>query len=784
MSYSKRRRRPLTIGASTAAILTTTLLFGMFPVPVAGATSSISSSSVTASPEPVASSSSSGEVDPSQVKITEEEAVAKVRALFPALKDAQLGGTSLTNGRNSGQGYDGQLIWEISWSVQRGNSSSGFSSRVDAVSGDLLSLGVPSNLFSEPVVYPPKVTRKQALELAHQFIGKAVPSVQSHTLKESTSYFGGGAITPFFGPVLYRFALQTTHEGIDIQGQTVQITVSGNGNVTEFYFMGNHAPYPSSKPKLSLEEARKKWEQDLKMNLVYVPTDYRGNQEPKEWKLVYSPEFSMNRLDAQTGQWTTEGFGQETILSQPYEYLPLTAKGEPYKTHPVTAEEAIQSVAAVADIPKGYTIQSKQLNKGRNGEHDTWQLRWGNDNNGFFDGRSAQVDAETGLLLNFYTDRYGPPKANADEASEPPSLPKDKAVQIADEWVVKHIPDAASYKRLNPKEWTADTGTGYVTLTYQRFYKDLMLQSSNVTVTLNSEGRLVGLYASTGLGSTEPLDKLKAAFTAEEAKSKVLAATDMRLTYVRSGGYNIGPSGKYVPVTMTLAYVPMDREHEEPFYRMFNAVGGELFYPYGLQNGTTTGVKPSDIQSHWASSALQAAIDHGVLIPDAEGKVFPNKTITNGDFIRLVSLAMDPNAEIYNYYGASLEKPYADVDDQSPYYVAVNYWIGRGWLMGNPNVKLNPNAVLTREQLADDLAKITGYEKLAAKLGGDSSVTGLKDSKSITKPGAVALALKLGLMNAADGLFRPQVEVTVGEATAILLRLAQIQSELDRPLSS
>jgi hypothetical protein len=781
MSYLQRRHRARTKRASTAAILTTALLFGTLPIPVAGAASSFSSGSATASTEPVASSSSSGEIDPSQVKITEEEAAAKVRALFPALNDAQLGGTRLTNGRNSGQGDDGQLIWEISWSVQRGNSSSGFSSRVDAITGDLLNLGMPSNLFSEPVVYPPKVTRKQALELARQFVAKAVPSLQSQTLKEAT-YNRNGAITRLFGPVLYSFAFQTTHEGVEIQGSNTQITISGNGNVTEFYFTGNHAAYPSSKPALTQDQARKKWEQDLKMNLVYVPSDYRWNREPKEWKLVYSPAFSLNRLDAQTGQWTTEGIDPTIDPSQPYEYLPLTAKGEPYKAPPVSAEEASQSVASVADIPKGYTIQSKQLNKGRNGEHDMWYLRWGKDDNNFYEGRSAQVDAETGLLLNFNTDRYGPPSTKPEEVSEPPSLPKDKAVQIADEWVVNHIPEAASYKRMNMKELKAETGTGYVSLIYQQFYKGLMLQSRNVNITLNSEGRLVGLYAYTGLGSTDSLDKLKANFTAEEAKSKVLAATDMRLTYVRSGGYNIGPSGKYVPVTITLAYVPSDKEKGEPFYQLVNAVGGDLFYPYGSQNGTTTGANPTDIQSHWARSALQAAIDHGVVIPDNEGKVYPNKTITHGDFIRWVSLAVDPFAETNNYYGATVQKPFADVDDKSPYYLAVNNWIGRGWLSANPTVKLNLNTALTREQLAVDLAKITGYEKLAARMGGDSSVTGLKDSKSIAKPGAVSLALKLGLMRAENGVFRPQGKVTVGEATAILLRLAQSQNELDRPL--
>ena len=80
------------------------------------------------------------------------------------------------------------------------------------------------------------------------------------------------------------------------------------------------------------------------------------------------------------------------------------------------------------------------------------------------------------------------------------------------------------------------------------------------------------------------------------------------------------------------------------------------------------------------------------------------------------------------------------------------------------------------------LAKITGYEKLSVRLGTTASVSGLKDAKAIVNPGAVELALRLGLMNAKQGNFRPRGKVTIADAATILYRMAQIQGELDRPL--
>ncbi|KHF33357.1 hypothetical protein CM49_04464 [Paenibacillus sp. P1XP2] len=59
----------------------------------------------------------------------------------------------------------------------------------------------------------------------------------------------------------------------------------------------------------------------------------------------------------------------------------------------------------------------------------------------------------------------------------------------------------------------------------------------------------------------------------------------------------------------------------------------------------------------------------------------------------------------------------------------------------------------------------------------------LSDASAIKDKGAVALMLKLGLMEAPGGKFDPAKPVTRAEAATILVRLAHLQGNVDTPLN-
>ncbi len=780
MNQTKRLRKLRSLQAS---VVGTVFAFGMLAAPIANAeVVTVEESNAATSFEAGTVKANPSGADASLAKISSEEAVSRVKSLVPLFEEAEMSGVRLTDSNNSGGG--GQTpVWQINWSVHRGNSSYGFSSEVNAITGDLINLGMPYDLLGEPSYYPPKLSESEALKVAREFTAKAVPSIGADAaqLERSNPYYGY-LITPLFGPVVYNFSFDVYHEGVKVQGQPLSITINGNGDVTSFHYLNTGIEYPSSKPKTTLAEAQKRLEQDLQLQLAYFPSTYPWDSAPTKWQLTYVPSVPLTMLDAQTGKWA-DWQNNPVDAMKPAAYTELQAAGEPFKARRVTAEEAIKSIESYADVPQDYTVQSQQLNKGQGKQHDTWYIRWMKQGDNFMaGGRSAQVDAETGQILSFNIDRYGPYPPVPSDQPKPVPLSWTKAIQISDEWMQANILDANKYKRVDNSNNAVDETTGTVTVNYLLFHKGILVQNQSVGVTIDVNGRIAGVYAQPGIESYDELDSLIAKIKPEQAKTTYLAATEMKLNYVRSGGYNVAPSGEYIPATLTLGYVPSDRENGESMNRVIDAVSGKLIIPY---EDTRTNKAPAaeDIQSHWARESLQAALDHGVLTPDDNGQLHPDKVVTKGQFIRMAALAMNPSTESYSYSGGMNTPVFADVDAESVYYRAVNDWIGIGWLKPDAGQKLQPEQSLTREQLAVYLSTMTGYSKLSARLSKDKEIASLKDLKSIGNPGAVALAIKLGLMSASDGSFRPNAKVTVAEAAVALLRLAKIEGSLDRPLT-
>ncbi|MNE77325.1 Endo-1,4-beta-xylanase A precursor [compost metagenome] len=107
----------------------------------------------------------------------------------------------------------------------------------------------------------------------------------------------------------------------------------------------------------------------------------------------------------------------------------------------------------------------------------------------------------------------------------------------------------------------------------------------------------------------------------------------------------------------------------------------------------------------------------------------------------------------------------------------MNYAVSRSWLDKDAVVK--PEDSLTREQLAVLLASFMKYSKLAAFLDNDATVTSFSDSTSIKDKGAVALVVRLGLLQGDNGRFNPQQQVTKAQAAAVIMKLVELQGKTD-----
>lgn len=87
-------------------------------------------------------------------------------------------------------------------------------------------------------------------------------------------------------------------------------------------------------------------------------------------------------------------------------------------------------------------------------------------------------------------------------------------------------------------------------------------------------------------------------------------------------------------------------------------------------------------------------------MPDEQGRVFPDRVITRGDWFNYLARALNPNMDMY-YNSDSNDRLFADVSPDSPYYKAVKVLMDQRWLEGaDPEKRLKPEEELTREELA------------------------------------------------------------------------------------
>lgn len=211
-------------------------------------------------------------------------------------------------------------------------------------------------------------------------------------------------------------------------------------------------------------------------------------------------------------------------------------------------------------------------------------------------------------------------------------------------------------------------------------------------------------------------------------------------------------------------------------YDALNAQTGKWFAMYEYNLGRSASAASAvDIKGHAAEKQLTELLKYGILTPDAEGKVSPDQVITIGEWLDYIAKASTP---YYTQYTASAEnKAVAGVSPDSTYFGAVNYAVSRSWLDRDSVVK--PEDSLTREQLAVLLASFLKYNKLSAFLSDDTTVNGFSDNAAITNKGAVALVVRLGLLQGENGKFNPQQQVTKAQAAAVIMKLVELQGKTD-----
>ncbi|MBT2762806.1 S-layer homology domain-containing protein [Paenibacillus sp. ISL-20] len=158
----------------------------------------------------------------------------------------------------------------------------------------------------------------------------------------------------------------------------------------------------------------------------------------------------------------------------------------------------------------------------------------------------------------------------------------------------------------------------------------------------------------------------------------------------------------------------------------------------------------TDIQGHWAQTAIQDAIQRGYVDGYPDKRFLPNKQVTRAEFIKMAVSAMD--IEVASLSSGSWYAPYVASAESAGIYKAGDF--------GNSNLTER----MTREEMAKLAIKALGYKNVEDKQW-------------------MYLASKDGIISGtASGVISPTGTTTRAQAIAVIERLLQVKSGKELPV--
>ena len=190
--------------------------------------------------------------------------------------------------------------------------------------------------------------------------------------------------------------------------------------------------------------------------------------------------------------------------------------------------------------------------------------------------------------------------------------------------------------------------------------------------------------------------------------------------------------------------------------------------PEVTESGKANAKNLTDINNHWANSAITYCVERNIMRGMSEKTFAPNTSVTRGMFVTILGNLSEVDKASYNVgkFSDSVGKYY------SPY---VNWANETGIAQGVSSNKFMPNTAITREQLAVMIVKYAKHANI--ELGSNSPQKFFTDADSISPwaKDAVSTLQMSGLMEGQkDNLFNPKAKATRAEVCLIMQKLTML----------
>lgn len=613
----------------------------------------------------------------------------------------------------------------------------------------------PSN--EKDALFPAKVSKDEARKIADEFMKKFLTDQEYQLETDPYNYYPQQILTE---PIRYSFSFTRTKNKVSISDQRIEVTVLGNGEVTNFYKSPDKksATFEDTKQLLDKNNLLKKLKDNISVELQYqLDMDYRTGE--RAVKLVYQPSSKIQGVHATSGKWLTPN-GYSTTVPEKTKVEKISAKPLPPKQKGVTLEEAKKIaekfLKSKSDKIK-VSIQAMDEVKNYNGQNVIRvDYRYENAANGGY-GTSLEINKDTGEIIQYYDVSSDMLQQNGEKPDKVKSLTQKEALTQALKYVKDMIPSYLHNYALPVGEANYDEVQGSYHFSFPRVVKGIMVMGDQINVSIARDGSLNSLNVS--FQEIENWPSLDKVISEKDALVKLKDALSLKLVYMKPG---LGKDNRY-----DLVYSPLFNEN---VFSFLDATTGE-WNSIGNSKGTST------ISHPWAEEELNYLISAKILEVKDTKNFNGDAAISKGEALKVILNSLTYFYDgMYYYNNENKKQTFENIDPKHPLYQAIERAVDMGVI--KPNSKsFNVDSPVTREELAAWYIRVLGQEQ-SAKYSNIYKLD-FTDANKVQKEytGYVAIANSIGLFKIDNNQFNPAQEVTYAELAVSTILLAHEISE-------
>ena len=694
---------------------------------------------------------------PAGVMAAEKEAALSLEQAIQKVKQNFTIPAEYTEFTSSFRSRDNIQIWSLSW-TDKENRLGSFNAEVDATAGLITSMHIYKQ--GRQTTEIPAVSIDQARQIGLELLKKLIPDrvaelqyVPNQQIISLSSWQGGQ----------YELRWQRMANQIPVgnEGVTLQIS-TGDGTVNSYDLNWSDKIIPAKTEFISAEKAAEVFAANKMLELqYYIAPKYsilREGDEKAQPLLVYRlMHNSGGMIDAASGQPIENqsiygindvgGMGSMEKSPAPQADLSPQEQAEVERTlNLISQEKAVSMVKQWVSLPANVKLEEANLYKDyQDPEKRTWNLNWRNDtevNSSAY--VSAQVDAVSGEIRNFYIDR-------GDLNDVKPMLDKAAAERIARDFLARIQPSKQNSVRLEkdvyqeiyvkespyPAQWQFQ---------FTRLENSIPCLNQGISIAVDGRSKQVSSYRLEWptLTFSDPAQVMNM----EKANQVYLQHQPLtmryELTYPNLLTRNES-SGEY-----KLVYIPR-AEVQNQSSNMFDAVSGEPLSWDGTP--VAEALQPqafTDIAGHFAEKEISMLGQAGIMTE--YGTTFhPHETINLVTMLRVMVMARN------GYY-----EPVRGSDEE-----IIDQALRSQWL----KEKMDPQTPMTTGLLAQLMVRMLDVDFIA-NMPSPALQAPFRDFNSMDAnlQGYAALCWGLGIIKGDGVNFNAAHHTTRGEAAAVLVR--------------